>query len=165
MSATKIYLTNDEMQIIKNNAKEITIQARLHNQKINVIAPEYDVELIGLMGEYAAAQYFNIDFVFNTLYDYERNDLSNGYEVRSTTWPNGNLIIYDDDKPACYILAIVNLDESSVDLKGWLHIIECRQKKYWRDKPQVRQASYWVSQSDLRPLAQLRSDLSGRANV
>ena len=152
------------MQIIKNNAKEITIQARLHGQK-RFFAPTCDDELIGLMGEYGAAQYFDIGFVFNTLYDRERSDLSNGFEVRSTKWPNGNLITHDDDKPACYILAIVDLDESSVDLKGWLHSIECQQKKYWRDKPQVRKASYWVPQNDLRPLHQLRSDMSRRANV
>ncbi len=152
------------MQCIEHNAKEITIQARLHGQK-RFFAPTCDDELIGLMGEYAAAQYFNIDFVFNTTYDRERSDLSNGFEVRSTTWPNGNLITYDHDKPACYILAIVDLDESSVDLKGWLHSIECQQKKYWRDKFQVRKASYWVPQNDLRPLEQLRSEMSRRANV
>ena len=143
------------MQQIKYGAQEINNRASANYYNDYILAPELDVDLIGLMGEYAASLYFNIDFDFDAIYNVGRSDLINGFEVRSTTWPNGNLITYDKDKTACYILAVVDLKHSAVNLKGWLHIYECRQSKYWRDKPQVREASYWIPQSDLRPLNEL----------
>jgi hypothetical protein len=143
------------MQKLKFYADQITKQARLDNQTQNSVAPEKDIELIGLMGEYAAALYFDIKYVFNTKYDAGRSDLLNGLEVRTTNYANGHLITHDTDKTALYILAIVNFKQSFVDLKGWLEIDKCRQPKYWRDKPQVRAASYWTPQSDLKPMLEL----------
>ena len=148
-------LTEPQMQQIRYGAQEINKRANANNYNDYILAPELDVDLIGLMGEYAASLYFDIDFDFDAIYNVGRSDLINGFEVRSTTWLNGNLITYDKDKTACYILAVVDLKQSAVDLKGWLHIDECRQSKYWRDKPQVREASYWIPQSDLRPLDEL----------
>jgi len=143
------------MQQIRYGAQEINNRAHANHYNDYILAPELNVDLIGLIGEYAASLYFNIEFDFDAIYKVGRSDLSNGFEVRSTTWPNGNLITYDRDKLACYILAVVNLEQSSVDLKGWLHIDECRQPKYWRDIPQVREASYWIPQRNLRPLEEL----------
>jgi len=143
------------MQKLKVHAKQITQQARLDNQKQNSVAPEKNIELIGLMGEYVASLYFGIEFIFNTKYDAGRSDLLNGLEVRTTDYPNGHLITHDTDRLAIYILAIVNLQQAFVDLKGWLHIDECRQNKYWREKPQVRAESYWTPQSDLKPMLEL----------
>jgi hypothetical protein len=148
------------MAKLKLAANETEQRAILKNYKRNRYAPSNVItqnksNLLGLVSEYAASVYFNIDFDFDAIYSVGRSDLSNGHEVRSTTHQNGNLITYDRDKPACYILAVVDLEQSAVDLKGWLHINECRQPKYWRDIPEVREASYWTPQRDLRPLHEL----------
>ena len=148
------------MQKLKFAADEIEPKALSNGCKGYRYAPDHVItqnksNLIGLVSEYAASVYFNIDFDFDAIYNVGRSDLSNGHEVRSTTYQNGNLITYDRDKPACYILAVVDLEQSAVDLKGWLHINECRQPKYWRDIPEVREASYWIPQRDLRPLHEL----------
>ena len=148
------------MQKLRSAAIEIEKRAIAGNYKRDRYAPDeiltqHQSNFMGLVSEYAAHLYFEIDFDWEMIYIVGHSDLANGHEVRSTTCPTGHLLTYDKDKLACYILAVVNLQQLSVDLKGWLHIDECRQLKYWRDKPQVREASYWTPQSDLKPMLQL----------
>ena len=157
---TNYILSDEVMKQIKLCADETENRAKLNNYNQYRYAPDdvitqNESNFIGLTAEYAAALFFNIEFDFGIIYNVNRPDLVNGLEVRSTQWPQGNLITYDKDKPACYILAIVDLQQSSVDLKGWLDLDECRMPKYFRDKPQVREASYWTPQSDLRPMKEL----------
>ena len=155
MSTTKFSVSNEIYAKLYEHSKDINRQARLDQQKQNLLAPEFNVDFIGAFGEYIAAHYFKLEYCFNTKYERGRSDLTNGYEVRSTTCVTGNLITYDFDRTAKYILAVVNLQEMSVDLKGWLHSDECRQQKYWRNVPYVRKASYWVPQKDLKPMQEL----------
>jgi hypothetical protein len=72
------------------------------------------------------------------------------YEVRSTSRPDGDLILHDydkDDRP--YISVYVS--EGVGVIRGWLLGKEGKKKEFWRDPAKGRPA-YFVPTSRLRPI-------------
>ena len=153
--AYKYFLNQDEWQKIITYSNELAERAKKGNYKDHVLAPELPVDLMGLMSEYCAAQILNIPFDFDGIYQVSRSDLINGLEIRSTQHANGNLIVYENDKRANYLLTTINFTELSVTLVGWLHLDDCKNKKYWCTVPKVRRDSYWIPQTDLKPISDL----------
>jgi hypothetical protein len=156
----KYVLTQDEWQKINTYTTEMNERARRGNYKDYVVAPELSVSLMGLMSEYCAAQILGVPFNFDSIFQVNRPDLVNGLEIRSTQHTNGNLIVYENDKPANYVLTTIDFKELSVTLVGWLHFNDCVNEKYWRTVPKVRKDSYWVPQKDLKPISDLQSTVA-----
>lgn len=111
---------------------------------------EWQIDVIGSIAEYAVAKHLNIYWEPAT--NQPLADLPGDvgtYQVRSTCWPNGQLIIHQRDKANVpYILAIVN--NNTITLKGWLYGHEAKQVGEQREHH-----DYWIPQQSLHPMEQL----------
>lgn len=113
----------------------------------------WEIDIIGMMGEYAVAKHFNIHWqpATNKRLSELPGDVGS-YEVRSSTWPTAHLLIREADRDASqYILAIIG--ENYVDLKGWAWGHAGKQQKYARDRN-----TYWVPQADLNPFKEITDE-------
>jgi hypothetical protein len=111
---------------------------------------EWQIDVIGSIAEYAVAKHLNIYWEPAT-----NQPLANlpgdvgTYQVRSTCWPTGQLIVHQRDKAnAPYILAIV--ENNLIHLKGWIYGHEAKQLGEQRDHH-----DYWIPQNKLHPINQL----------
>ena len=110
--------------------------------------------------ELAAARYFGVPYNFDIGPDGSRKDLVNGCQIRSTLHERGNLIVYEYDEAAPFILAIPLKSNNEVMLAGWRDLKDCQLENYWRTEPSVRQQSWWIPQSDLHDMATLKQRLA-----
>ena len=110
--------------------------------------------------ELAAARYFGVPYNFDIGPDGRRKDLLNGCQIRSTLHERGNLIVYEYDEAAPFILAIPLKSNNGVMLAGWRDLKDCQLENYWRTEPAVRQQSWWIPQSDLHDMATLKQRLA-----
>lgn len=110
----------------------------------------WEIDIIGMMGEYAVAKHMNIHWqpATNKRLSELPGDVGS-YEVRSSTWPTAHLLIHEADRDASqYILVIVG--ENYVDLKGWMWGHAGKNPKYARDRN-----TFWIPQADLVPFRDL----------
>ena len=145
--------TAQRIQLIKDKGFK-------HRQ--GVVIPMNDVHneighLRSFMSECAVAQYFGIRYDFDIPPDSKRPDIVNGVEVRSNLRANGDLIVHNYDKPAPYILALINMAEQAVNVYGWRDLVDCLMEKYWRVN--VPTPAYFVPQSDLHSMQQLKDKM------
>ena len=112
---------------------------------------EWQIDIIGSIAEYAVAKHLNIYWEPATNID--RLDTLPGdvahYQIRSTCWPTGQLIVHERDKnEAPFILAIVNNNE--IRLAGWLYGYEAKKTGEIRDH-----GDRWIAQNLLHPITTL----------
>jgi len=111
---------------------------------------EWQIDVIGSIAEYAVAKYLNIYWepATNTPLADLPGDVGT-YQVRSTCWPTGQLIVHERDKDhAPFILAVV--ENQHIHLKGWLYGSEAKQIGEQRDH-----GDYWTPQNKLHVISQL----------
>ena len=106
--------------------------------------------LQGALGEQALAKFLGVDYGF-TPYDRANYDVA-GYEVRATRRFNGRLLTHNDDKPALYVLAIIEAD-NIIRLQGWRHLKELNTINHW-DKS-LPFPCYATAQTELWPIDML----------
>lgn len=110
----------------------------------------WEIDIVGMMGEYAVSKYLNIHWqpATNKRLSELPGDVGR-YEVRSSTWSDAHLLVREADRAESpYILAIVK--ESSVDLRGFKTGADAKQDRYLRERQ-----TYWVPQADLDPMGML----------
>lgn len=75
-----------------------------------------------------------------------------GFEVRCTGWPNGHLLLHDDDidSRAC-VLAVGRAPEFR--LAGWIRIGDGKQMRWKRDPTGKGRDAFFVPQAVLRPMS------------
>ena len=112
---------------------------------------EWQIDVVGAIAEYAVAKYLNVYWepATNTdCLDELPGDVGT-YQVRSTGWPNGCLLMHPRDKnEAPFILAVVN--DKTVTLKGWLYGFEGKTMGELKDNN-----TFWVTQDKLHPMDRL----------
>ena len=159
-----IRLTETEFVKCIDCAKKFRKDVEKNNRRqpgyVATAIEDYDSALNGVMSELAASKWFGIEYKYDFTYDRDRPDLINGVEVKSTRVITGHLIVESVDKFAPQILAIVHFDSNVVVLRGWRDLTDCLQQKYYREPPEVRQASYWVPQIDLCDMQSLKTKLA-----
>ena len=108
-----------------------------------------EFEIVGVLGEIAACKYLNIDSpLINGFKKF--SDVGTLTEIRSTTKPEGCLIIRDrDDKNKNYVLATVTRYE--VTLHGWINGTLAKQPEFQRN-PHNLGTSYFIPQDQLQPI-------------
>jgi hypothetical protein len=129
------------------------------------IRTRFDQESVGAIGERAFAKWLNVYSTdpINTFHD--TPDCGDRFEIRSTSFPDGRLIVRDNDADdRIYVLALVGLD-GRVILRGWIRGSDAKQPKWIWNPNEVRQA-WGVVQDALNPMSQLKEHsvtASGRA--
>lgn len=112
-------------------------------------------QIIGAMGELALAKWAGR--YWDTHAPANLKNLPNDvgpWEVRSTEWANGRLIVHDYDRPVPFVLAIVH--RNRVKLAGWVH----RDEAEWRGDfdPSDTHPTWKVPQRLLWPMTALPTD-------
>lgn len=112
----------------------------------------WDAHIEGACAEFAAAKALGEEWRPQTEeLDDDVGDLGAGRQIRSTTRPNGRLIVHeadaDDHK---FLLAIVLLPD--VKLAGWLYGREAKRPEFWADPSKKNRPAFFVPQSALRRL-------------
>lgn len=111
---------------------------------------EWQIDIVGMMGEYAVAKYLNIHWQPAT--DAPLASLPGDvgrYQVRSSQHGNAHLFVHEsDDGEVPFILAVIY--ERSVLLQGWI----------WGKEKQVLSVkfennTYWIPQASLRSMDSL----------
>ncbi len=124
-------------------------------------------DMIGFAAEMALARYLHVPYALEAdaklagAYDVA------GYEVRGTDLANGCLITRDYDKPAIYVLGIVDrVDYSNyhVTLAGWAHYADTLVPERQRPSDWYKTAAYYTPQTELHPLGTLPT-LNKKATV
>lgn len=81
-----------------------------------------------------------------------RGDDPGGWDIRSTPWQNGHLIINGIELPEMdntrFILAVGHWPE--FEIVGWIYGKDARRDEWWRGDE--RPPSWWVPQSALQPV-------------
>lgn len=76
-------------------------------------------------------------------------DVGGKYEVRTTTYKNGHLILHPEDKKADYIFVVG--DGNTFDVVGWINSEDGKKPEYWRTAG-VRFPCYFVPQDKLKDI-------------
>lgn len=113
----------------------------------------WQIDVEGLLAEYAAAKALNLPYVPTVgSLDTHEGDIAPGVQVRSTKYNTGSLLVHDKDlDDHRYIL--VTGAYGVYDLRGWIFASEGKDKKYW--KTYKTRGAYWVPQDALRPMEDL----------
>ena len=141
-------------------AQEANLGVTVHyNSKLNNY--ERVVEYAeSLAAELCVARYFGLDFDICQNKGKKRADVGSGLEVRWTQYIGGNLIVYPNDRDSDVAVLVVG-KSPEYTIAGWLPVSFAKVKRYKNPK----QDSWWVDQSNLNPITDLRkSDYANRAD-
>ena len=110
--------------------------------------------------EIAVAKYFGDDNFEPTVDTFKREaDVGSQIEVKWTLWQDGHLILNKTDRPQDVAILVVNKAPNYV-LAGWIPIAMAKREKYLRGD-----GSYWIPQTDLQPIENLRSSNYGDTSL
>ena len=151
---TTIKLTRQEMRTAAYTGVERNLHALSKNLTNLYGAPqrktEWQNDVVGAIGEYAVAKFLNV--YWNPAVEINLTDLPGDvgiYQVRTTGWPQGCLLMHPTDKDeAPFILAVV--ERNTVTLKGWLYGYEGKTLGELKEYD-----TYWVTQDKLHPIDRL----------
>lgn len=114
---------------------------------------EWQIDIIGCIAEFALAKYLNV--YWTSVVDEGLTALPGDvgkYQVRSTSWKTGNLIIHNNDSDdAIFLLAVVG--DRYVDFPGWIYAWEGKERGTKKDNENG--IHFWVNQELLNPIEKL----------
>ena len=109
--------------------------------------------------EIAVAKYFGINEFHPTVDTFKNEpDVLVGalpIEVKQTKYPDGALIIHDDDRNTDIAVLVTGISPT-YDIKGWIPVSIAKKPKY-----QASDGSYWVTQANLQPIENLLRSVYG----
>lgn len=146
----EIQLSESEIQqgsFVGMQRSNYVIQQRLRQQKGYKDPWENSIE--GALAEMAFARAMNL-YWDGKLYDLTKGDVG-FWEIRQTKHLEGKLRIKpSDNSDAPFVLVTGECGHYFV--RGWIYGFEGKQDKYWQDIAKQNRFSFWVPQSDLRPI-------------
>jgi len=123
-------------------------------QKDNTLRWNPTVE--GAMAEAAVAQYLDAFWSGARFGSIDKHDIGN-VEVRSTHHNEGHLHIYERNEDACpYVFVVTDFDALACNLIGWIYARDAK-RPGWIREGRKGGACYWVPQSALRPMEELKA--------
>jgi hypothetical protein len=127
---------------------ELSTQPR-YNSKLNNYerVAEY-AESIG--SEVVVARYFGLDYDIEKSNGKRNADVGKGLEVKWTSYINGSLIVYPNDRVDDVAVLVVGRSPEYY-IVGWLPVKQAMQKQFKNSQ----QESWWVNQDSLNPIGDL----------
>jgi hypothetical protein len=109
----------------------------------------------GAMAEAAVAQYLDAFWSGARLGSIDKHDIGN-VEVRSTHHRDGHMHIYARNDDACpFVFVVTDFGSLSCNIMGWIYARDAKRSE-WIREGRPGGACYWVPQSALRPMEELR---------
>ncbi|NDB68646.1 MAG: hypothetical protein EB015_11710 [Methylocystaceae bacterium] len=135
----------------------------LHAYGADVSKGLFDSNLGGAIAEYAVAKYLGC-YWSQQPENMRLPDVGGIVEVRSTPHADGLLRLHDRDKDeAPYVLALT-YDLPKVHLVGWIVGKDGKSQQYWGDKWSNGRPAFWVPQTGLLPMDELKTRYWAWAN-
>lgn len=103
-----------------------------------------------LGAEMVVARYFGLDYDINVNNGKRNADVGKGIEVKWTSYINGSLIIYPNDRVDDVAILVVGRSPEYF-IVGWLPVKNAMQKHLKNSS----QDSWWVNQDSLNPIGDL----------
>jgi hypothetical protein len=103
-------------------------------------------EISGALGEIAIARWQD-KFPFSLFNDRKDGDVGE-FEVRTTAYSTGKLLVNSDDNPVRKYLLVTLPDHYTANIVGWMYGYEAQIKQFWDTK--MRIPCYAVTQEHLR---------------
>ena len=103
-----------------------------------------------LGAEMVVARYFGLDYDVNVSNGKRNADVGKGLEVKWTSYTNGSLIIYPNDRAEDVAVLVVGRSPEYF-VVGWLPVQMAMQKHFKNSQ----QDSWWVGQASLNPIGDL----------
>ena len=114
----------------------------------------WDVDIKGACAECAVSKYLGRYWIgMGTIGKVRACDVAPGVEVRWSKHATGCLILHPEDSDRSPFVFVTGSD-LVYTLHGWIPGCDGKQRKWWTDPKQGRPA-YFVTQSALRPMAEL----------
>ena len=151
----KMKISEADEWAIHNRAAQVVFslddlsRVQRYNSKLNNYerVTEY-AESLG--AEMVVARYFGLDYDVNVSNGKRNADVGKGIEVKWTSYINGSLIIYPNDRVDDIAVLVVNRSPD-YRIVGWLPIKDAMQKHF----KNTSQDSWWVNQDSLNPIGDL----------
>jgi len=124
-----------------------------HKNNLDRRDAPWDLDIESTMAELAVCKHFG--HYWSGIVQAGAKD-AGPYQVRSTAYKSGRLLIQKDDDPSDVFILVVN-DCPRFQLVGWIRGKDAQQKKYWTEKVAGRPC-YWVDQGELQPIATICKD-------
>jgi hypothetical protein len=103
-----------------------------------------------LGAEMVVARYFGLDYDVNVSNGKRKADVGKGIEVKWTSYINGSLIIYPNDRENDVAVLVVGRSPDYF-IAGWLPVKMAMQKQFKNSQ----QDSWWIGQDSLNPIGDL----------
>ena len=151
----KMKITAADEWAIHNRAAQVVFSlddlstVQRYNNKLNnhERVTEY-AESLG--AEMVVARYFGLDFDINVSNGKRNADVGKGIEVKWTSYINGSLIIYPNDRVDDVAVLVVGRSPEYF-IAGWLPVKMAMQKHFKNSQ----QDSWWIGQDNLNPIEDL----------
>jgi hypothetical protein len=151
----KMKISEADEWAIHNRAAQVVFslddlsRVQRYNSKLNNYerVSEY-AESLG--AEMVVARYFGLDYDVNVSNGKRNADVGKGIEVKWTSYINGSLIIYPNDRVDDIAVLVVNRSPDYWRV-GWLPVTDAMQKHF----KNTSQDSWWVNQDSLNPIGDL----------
>lgn len=152
-----IDLTNQELMQAGVNGVMRHIKSKRQNHANRLNDTERDlnswsIDINGVCGEMAVSRYLEKYYLPPEI---REEDVAGGYEVRTTTYETGHLVIRSNDRPAIYILVVAKTFRFSI--RGWLHSDQAKSQQYYHPPDHIGLGYWKVPQSELRDVAELKN--------
>ena len=148
-----ILLTEEDVIYARSVAKSIYDESRRQGLDPAGATGYYSAEneIIGVLGEIAAARHFGIPFVAN-INQFKRPDVGR-WQVRSTKYPRGKLLIRPGDPAADPYMLVTVPTFRAANIIGWIEGKDAMTDEHWYDKDRIRSvvgpgAPAWVIKQD-----------------
>ena len=157
VTTPKIELTHQELfqSGVIGVARHLSARNSNHTHKLNLTERDlnsWSVDIDGVGAEMAVSKYFGIYYQPPA---WKEDDLPNGYEVRASTYNTGHLIIRPRDREAIYIFVVAKHPFFSI--RGWFNSKDAITDKYYRPRDATGPEGWWVPQSDLKDIVELKN--------
>jgi len=120
---------------------------------------EWQADIVGAIGECILSKYLNIYWSPEVgKLDTEQGDVA-GYQVRATSWRNGNLRIKKADDPEDIFVLVTGENTAALEwtIRGWCYGGDAQKEEYWVSKQKDRWA-YFYPPELLEPIESLTQE-------
>jgi hypothetical protein len=151
----KMKISEADEWAIHNRAAQVVFalddlsRVQRYNSKLNNYerVTEY-AESLG--AEMVVARYFGLDYDVNVSNGKRNADVGKGIEVKWTSYINGSLIVYPNDRVDDIAVLVVGRSPEYF-IVGWLPVKDAMQKHFKNSS----QDSWWINQDSLNPIGDL----------